>query len=97
MMKMPMKMEKKITTLTTHHDAQYAPHAMSYASPCFLAYAPYYALCSMPHASLSIPPMPVFPALFVVPPSLFAIGDDCISCRLWMSCTKQVWYSEHGR
>jgi len=67
MMKMPMKMEKKVTTLTTHHDAQYAPHAMSYASPCFLAYAPYYALCSMPHASLSIPPMPVFPALFVVP------------------------------
>jgi len=39
-MKMLMKMEKKVTTLMTHHDAQYA-------SPCFLTYAPYYALCPM--------------------------------------------------
>jgi len=65
-MKMLMKMEKKIMTLTTHHDAQYAPHAMSYASPCFLAYAPYYALCPMPPC-LS-PPMPVFPALLLSHP-----------------------------
>ena len=88
MKKMPMKTMKTNMTPTTHLD----PYALCPMPP----------LCPMLPLSLcrlyatSMPPSPSF-QLFLSPcPSLFAIGDDCIFCCLWMSCTKHVWYSEHG-